>query len=136
MLLGNEPRDVTARAAFHERTGVDMSLHGVLDYGDGRFGIVSCGFDSELRHRALVGGTDGVIRVPGAFLTFPENATHVILGTDRGTETFTCGPVDTFQLEIEDLARAIRSGNAPLLAPDEGLHNARVIERLLNAARG
>jgi predicted dehydrogenase len=43
--------------------------------------------------------------------------------------------VNVYQREIEDLARAIRGGAPPMLAPDEGLRNARVIDALLTSAR-
>ena len=135
LFLGDQPVAVRARAAFHPEHDVDMSLHGVLDYGDGRFGVVSCGFDSGLRHPALLSGTEGIIRVPEAFLTFPGQTTSVILENASGAESFACGPVDTFQCEIEDLSDSIRVGRPPLLPPDEGLHNARVMASLLAAAR-
>jgi len=136
LFLGDEPESVTAKAAFHASHDVDMSLHGVLDYGAGRFGVISCGFDSGLRHGAVLSGTDGIIRLPEAFLTFPEKATTVHLETEARTESFQCGPMDTFQAEIEDLAAAVRGGGAPLLPPEEGLANARVMESLMAAARG
>ncbi len=135
LFLGHEPHAVRARAAFHPEHDVDLSLHGVLDYGDGRFGVISCGFDSGLRHPALLSGTGGIIRVPEAFFTLPGQTTSVILENEAGAKTFPCGPVDTFQCEIEDLADAIRSDRPPLLPPEEGLRNARVMAALLSAAR-
>ena len=35
---------------------------------------------------------------------------------------------------IDDLARAIRTGDPPLLAPEDGLGNARILDRLAAAA--
>ena len=135
VFLGNTPQAVRARAAFHPEHDVDLSLHGVLDYGSGRFGVISCGFDSGLRNTAILSGTEGIVRVPETFLTFPDKATSVILETEDRTESFTCGPVDTFQLEIEDLSDAIRSGRPPFLPLDEGLHNGRIMSDLLASAR-
>ena len=136
LFLGDNPDTVTARASFHPEHKVDMSLHGVLDYGAGRFGVISCGFDSGLRHGTVLSGTDGIIRLPETFLTFPEQATSVYLESEPRTDAFTCGPVDPFQAEIEDLAGAVREHRAPLLPPGEGLANARVMEALLAAAKG
>lgn len=135
LFFGNEPRSVKAAGYFHPKHGVDVSLHGVLDYGAGRFGVISCGFDSGLRHATILSGTEGVVQVPEVFLTLPDKPTSVILETEDRTETFDCPGVDTFQLEIEDLADAIRSGRPPRLPVDEGLHNARIMRDLLASAR-
>jgi len=132
--LGDAPERVLAAASYHPQHKVDISLHGVLDYGAGRFGLVSCGFDGGLRNRVLLSGTDGTIEVPAPFVGWRQ-ASELLLTSGRRTERHAVAGMDLFQLEIEDLARAIRGGRSPLLGPGDALANARLLDRLRDAAR-
>lgn len=132
--LGGLPRTVTAMATFHPVHRVDLSLHGVLDFGSGRYGIVSCGFDGGVRNRVSICGTNGTLTLPRAFANSRKPTTLVIDSGDQVRES-AFAPTDVFQLEIEDFARAVRGGPAPMLEPEEGLRNARVMEALLASAR-
>ncbi len=134
LFLGNEPRAVQATGNFHPDHGVDMSLHGLLDYGDGRHAVISCGFDGGLRNHVFLSGTKGVVSLPQAFISWNTDPV-VILETDDGQQEFRFPQSSVFELEIDDLARSIRTGQPPKLDPEEGLHNARIMDALLHAAR-
>ena len=135
LFLGDVPESVIATGHFHPEHDVDLSLHGVLDYGEGRYGVISCGFDSGLRNRVLLSGTEGIVEVPSAFIGWRED-TEVILRAGDTVERHSTPATDLFQAEIEDLARAIQEDGKPMLPPEEALANARILERLLAAARG
>ncbi len=134
LVLGGMPTAVKAMAAFHPRHDVDMSLHGVLDFGGGRFAVISCGFDGGPRNHLRVSGTGGTILLPEAFISW-QNAPSLVLDRNGKPETFTFETVNVYQREIEDLSRAIRGGPPPMLGPEEGLRNAQVIDALLASAR-
>ncbi|HEX9792514.1 MAG TPA: Gfo/Idh/MocA family oxidoreductase [Planctomycetota bacterium] len=134
LFLGDEPLGVTARGAFHPEHQVDLAVHGVLEYAGGRFGVISCGFDSGLRNHVILSGTLGVLTLPHAFLSWPFDA-KVVVETDAGRTEHAVAKTDVFGLEIDDLAAAVRTGRMPLLGPDEGLKNARILAALLAAAR-
>ncbi len=133
-VFGSTPRTVAAMATFHATCHVDVSLHGVLDFGRGRYGNVSCGFDGGLRNRVSICGTQGTLTLERAFANNRQPTVLVInAGGERRQVDFE--PADVFRLEIEDFARAVRGGPPPLLAQEEGLRNARVIAALLASAR-
>lgn len=134
LFLGDLPRRVTAFADFDTTHGIDTSLSGVLDYGEGRHAVVSCGFDGGTRNRALLSGTEGVISIPEAFLTLPHVNT-ILLDTAAGREEFRVEPADAFLLMIESFAAAVRGETAPHLSAEEGWHNARIMDALLLSAR-
>ena len=133
-VMGRLPVAVTAMGTFHPKHDVDMSIHGVLDFTDGRYGVISCGFDAGLRNRALICGTEGVIHLPQTFVSWEQPPT-VRLEAGDTREDFRFDKANVFQLEIEDLARAVRNGTPPLLAVDEGLRNALVLDALRQSAR-
>lgn len=133
LFLGDDPRDVYAWADVHPEHGVDMGFSGVLEYGSGSHATVSCGFKGGLHQRAVLIGTDGALELSEPFVTWmrPPRLVVKIGETEQVTEF---DRVNTFRMEIEDLCIAIVSGTAPLLKPNEGLLNARVLDRLKAAA--
>lgn len=134
LFLGDHPERIQAVGAFHPEHGVDMSLHGTLDYGEGKFGVISCGFDAGLRNSARLAGTRGILTLPHVFLSWDCEPSIVVEGEGDPT-VYKFEAVDVFQREIEDFATAVRGNSAPLLAANEGVHNARIMDALLESAR-
>lgn len=135
LFLGDAPSSVDAVAHFHPRHEVDLSLHGTLDYGDGRFGVISCGFDAGLRQHLVLCGTGGTITLDRPFLSWNGPPTARI-ADGQGERTIEFPAANPFAAEIADLADAVGSGRRPLLGPDEGLHNARIMDALASSALG
>ncbi len=133
-LFGSEPIAVVALGCFHPQQDIDTSLHGVMDFGCGRFGIVSCGFDGGLRNCASAVGPRGTIDLPDAFANSGKPTTLVVDAAGKRAET-AFEPVDVFRLQVEDFVRAIQTGSSALLPLDDGVRNARVLDALLESAR-
>lgn len=140
LFLGNSPSQVMATANFDPVHDVDRALHGILGWEDGRHATISCSFDAGLHQGLVLVGTEGVLELHQPFKTTDVAGVAVVsprvtLRTRRGEEQFTADPVNVYQLEMEDFARAVSQGTSPLLGPGEGLLNARIIDELLRAAR-
>lgn len=133
LFLGDAPRDVHAWAEIDATHGVDRSFHGILDYAAGGHAIVSCGFDGGLYQRAALIGTEGALVLREPFVTW-QREPRLVLDTGGDERVTTFEAVNTFRLEIDDLATAVLSGGPPLLGPEEGLLNARILDRLAAAA--
>ena len=133
LFLGDEAREVHAWASVDGPHGVDRSFHGVLDYATDTRATVSCGFDGGLYQRAAVIGTDGALILTEPFVTW-QRPPRLVIQAGEGEQVTSFEPVNPFQLEVEDFCTAILDGTAPLLAPDEGLLNARILDRLAAAA--
>ncbi len=132
--VGREPRRAIAFGAFHPACDIDLACHGVVDFGDGVFGAISCGFDGGLRNHAILSGERGVITCPQAFANVHQPTTVIVEAAGRRT-VHEFAPQDVYRLEIEDFVTAIRTGADPLLPDDDGLRNARVLDALLASAR-
>lgn len=140
LFLGDTPSEVTATARFDPVHQVDRALRGVLTWDDGRQAVLSCSFDAGLHQKVILVGDQGMIEMHHPFKTtdlagVPLVSPCFALRTLHGEERFKADAVDAYQLEVEDFARAVSTGSAPLLGPEEGVRNARLIERLLGAAR-
>ena len=133
LFLGDSPRDVRAWAKIDGVHGVDMAFHAMLEYESGKHAALSCGFEGGLYQRAVLIGTDGVLDLSEPFVTWMRQPRLTVqVGETEDVTEFE--PVNTFRMEIEDLCTAILSGTSPSLKSDEGLLNARVLDRLTAAA--
>lgn len=135
LFLGDAPRAVRAWAALDPAHRVDTGFHGVLEYESGRHAALSCGFEGGPHQRAVLVGTEGVIELSDPFATW-ERRPRLTLRAGDADQVTDFDPANTFRLEIEDFCAAVRGEASPLLASNEGLLNARVLDRLAAAARG
>lgn len=129
-----EPIAVTAMGRFDAQSGIDLSLHGVLDFGDGRHGIVSCAFDSEYQNRIIIRGEKGTLTIPRGFGCNGFEVTVVLDSVDEN-ETIRFDPTDVYRSQVENFARAVRGDSESLPPPDDGLRNQRAIDAMLASAR-
>jgi predicted dehydrogenase len=134
LFLGDSPVAMKAMASYHPVKRVDVSLQGVLDYGAGRYAIISCGFDSGVNQKVVVSGTAGVLELDQPFKSWMGRPRILVRTKDRD-ESFEFGAVNTFALEVDDLAAAILDGRAPLVGARDALANMTILDRLAAVAR-
>jgi predicted dehydrogenase len=137
LVAGSEPARVTAHAHWDAESGVDLTLTGMLEFGDG----VTAQFASSLEGEGVFGaeivGTDGKIVVPHPWLP-PATVSEVTVVRSGQPETlrFELPAIATpFAAEIEHFAGCVRTGNAPLITEHDSRGNACVIDALLASAR-
>lgn len=135
LFLGDSPVGMTALAAYHPVKKVDTSLQGVLDYGSGRYAIISCGFDSGVHQKVVLCGTMGTIELSQPFKSWTGRPQITMRAGER-EEVIALDAVNTFQLEVDDLATAIIEGGAPRADAADALLNMRILDRLAATARG
>jgi predicted dehydrogenase len=132
LFLGDFPRAVHAWATMDRAHGVDTSFDAVLEYESGRHAGLSCGFEGGLHQRAVLIGTEGVLDFSEPFVTWMRRPRLTVrIGDAEWVTEF--DPVNTFQMEIDDLCTAILQGTPPLLKSNEGLLNARILDRVTAA---
>ena len=134
LFLGGASVRARALAAYHPTHGVDVSVQGALGFPDGRVATISCGFDGGLHQQVTLIGTGGMIRLEEPFIARTDAPSITVQGADRDARIVS-ERVNTYMLEIEDLARAILSGGRPLLPASDALENARALDLLAAVAR-
>ncbi len=127
------PHAVTGMGDFHPEYKVDMALHGILDFGSGRFGVISSGFDAGYRNRILACGTGGTIELPQG-VGIDNVPVKLILKTKDETREIAYEPFPMYQAMVEDFANAVR-GDTCMIDSKEGLRNAVVMDALLTSAK-
>lgn len=128
-LLAGEPERVFGTAV--EQDGVDTVFVGSMRFGGDVSAQFDCGLKLPTRDELEVVGEEGSI-----FLDDPWHCrTPVIeLRRDGEVEEIVLEPVDSYRLELENFAAAIRGEAEPLLGRDDALGQARAIDALYRSA--
>ena len=137
-LLAGEPLSVTAQRLVGP-TGVDISFAATLEHADGVLTHIDAGLHLPDRSHLEVVGTLGTITVrdPWHCVTPGLTVTPVATSTNPNPEAYAVEvPVtSSYQLELEEVGRAVRGEDNVLLRRADALGQSRAIEALETAAR-
>ena len=127
------PQAVAARVHIAKAGGVDMATNAILDFGDGRFGVLDSSFELPMRQGAEIIGEAGIITIPVPFT--PGTIETVVFVTKNGQMSEQSFPrVDQYQIEVEHFADCILSGKEPARRLSETLENMATIEAIYESA--
>ena len=130
-LVAGEP--VSARAAFVDgTTGVDVRAVASLTLPGGVLAELACAFDLPERDELELLGSEGSIRVSDPWHCARPGIELVRGGT---TEQLAVPVQDSYRLQLENLGRAIRGEEPPLLGRADAVGQARAIELIRAASR-
>ena len=130
-IAGCEP----ARAqAFERRTTVDDTLMGALEFPNGILAQFECSIENAGRSWAEIAGTDGLIRIPKPWFPGEEQAEFIVRRGDH-EETIVTPGANTYRLEVEDFATALRTHQPPRWPAEDAVANMAVIDALYASAR-
>jgi D-xylose 1-dehydrogenase (NADP+, D-xylono-1,5-lactone-forming) len=129
-LLAGEPEAVFG-VQLTGPTGVDVRFAGVLRFPNGVIAQFHCGFDLPVESRLEPIGSRGsiVLRDP-----WHARKPGLELRRDDASESVEVELANSYRLELENLADAIRGVGKPLLGRDDALGQARVLEALYRSA--
>lgn len=128
-----EPLAVTAMAKFIE-SGADVSLSGVLDYGDGKFAHFDMSFERARRSYYEIIGTLGGIKCDTVWQN-PEDAPVISWWTDAGEQhNVELEIANHFVLEIEHFSDCILNNTQPALSFADARANCKAIVGALTSA--
>jgi xylose dehydrogenase (NAD/NADP) len=129
-LLAGEPESVHGQA-YVGPSGTDWVFTGAMRFPGDVHALFDCGTCLPERDELEAIGTEGSL-----FLDDPWHATEPVLELrrDGGVERIELEHVDSYRLELENLADAI-AGDAPLLlGRDDALGQSRAIDALFRSA--
>jgi predicted dehydrogenase len=128
-LLAGEPERVFGVASTE--SGVDVAFAGTMSFPGDVVGQFDCGLKLPLRDELEAIGTEGSI-----FLDDPWHARKSVLELRRegDVEEIVLEPVDSYRLELENLADAIEGRSELLLGRQDALGQARTIDALYRSA--
>jgi D-xylose 1-dehydrogenase (NADP+, D-xylono-1,5-lactone-forming) len=132
-VYGHPPQVVAARVHVPRAGAVDLATNAVLDFGDGRFGLIDSSFALTPRQSAEIIGELGTIVIPVPFVPgIRETTVFVTKNGQMSEQTFST--VDQYQLEVEHFSSCVRSHEEPARRLSETLENIATIEAIYQAA--
>jgi predicted dehydrogenase len=128
-LLAGEPVLVTS-SVVRAPGGVDTRWVATLAFPGDVLAVVDCAIDLPYGARLEAVGAEGSIT-----LTDPWSGRRpeVLLRRGDRVEPVAVAAADPYRLEVEDLARAVRTGAPPLLGRPDAVGQARALELLIAA---
>ncbi|MDH3259433.1 MAG: Gfo/Idh/MocA family oxidoreductase [Acidimicrobiia bacterium] len=141
MLFGSEPTRVQASVLRDPDFGTDIVTSALLDFGGGQASFV-VSTQTEPDQAVHLLGSTGRIEVEIPFNPPPDRETRIFLtqaenptaGPDTVTITFP--PINQYTVQAELFAQSILDDAPVPTPPEDGVANMRVIERILEAAKG
>ena len=128
-----EPVAVTAMAKFID-SGADVSLSGVLDYGDGKFAHFDMSFERARRSEYEIIGTLGGIKCDTVWQN-PDDAPVLSWWTDAGEQhKVELDVANHFVLEIEHFSDCVLNNTLPALSFADAKANCKTIVAALASA--
>lgn len=132
-VFGGAPREIGARVIVPPGSEVETTMGAVLDFGEGRMGMIDSSFSLPRAFFAEVAGEHGRIILPAPY-TPGHAATVVRIEMEDETLEHHFGGIDHYVLEVESFGGSIRHGLAPFISLDDSLEQAESIERIYAAA--
>lgn len=132
-IFGLAPLAAAARVYKPDDGQVELSTNAVLDFGNGRFGLIDSSFDLPTRQVAEIYGEDGSISIPLPF-TPGDVEVEVVLSLEGQTIHQHIARVDQYRLEVEHFGASVRSGTQPALSLTETIENLETIEAIYRSA--
>jgi xylose dehydrogenase (NAD/NADP) len=129
-LLAGEPESVNGQA-YIGPTGTDWVFTGALRFPDDVLALFDCGTCLPERDELEAIGSEGSL-----FLDDPWHCDEPVIELRRvdGVERIELDPVDSYRLELENLADAIAGTTPLLLGREDALGQARTIAALFRSA--
>jgi D-xylose 1-dehydrogenase (NADP+, D-xylono-1,5-lactone-forming) len=130
-LLAGEPESVYGQA-YIGPSGTDWVFSGVMRFPDDVHALFDCGTTLTERDELEAIGTEGSL-----FLDDPWHCNEPVieLRRDGEVERIELEPVDSYRLELENLADAASGAEPLLLGREDAVAQARTIEALFASAR-
>ena len=129
-LLAGEPESVSGQA-YIGPSGTDWVFTGAMRFAGDVHALFDCGTCLPERDELEVIGTEGSL-----FLDDPWHCYVPVIELRRGddVERIELDPIDSYRLELENLADAITGDGPLLLGREDALGQARAIEALFASA--
>jgi predicted dehydrogenase len=131
LLFDDEPTRIRGTARFNDRTGIDETFTGMLDFPGLKVGLFDCAFRSVFQQRFEVVGDRGTLELPAPFL--PGASPEILKHQEGADERITIETANSYKLMAEHFNQCVLDGHPPRYPPTDGLNNMRVIDWLFNS---
>ena len=130
-LLAGEPERVLAEEVTAP-TGIDVALYGTMRFAGDVVAQFDCSFAAPVKQRLEAVGDDGVIATDAPWRA--DWGGDMTLTRRDDVTRIEVSEVDSYRLQLENMAAAVRGEGEPLLGRADAVGQARAIEALYRSA--
>ncbi len=140
-VFGCEPVRALAECARDQR-GIDMFSSAILDFGQGRHAIMAVSLAQASAQTLQIVCERGYIDLPKAYVPSrtEANLIHIDTSADHAKSNVTTRafePLDQYEAEVSNFARAVRGEDAPFYGLSDARANMAVVDAIFaSAAKG
>ena len=137
-VFGREPLRALA-VCNRDQRGIDMFSSVILDFGEGRHAIMAVSLAQASAQTLQIVCERGFIDLPKAYVpsrTEP-NLIHIDISADHANSDVTTrafDPLDQYEAEVSNFARAVRGEDVPFYGLDDARANMAVIDAIFASA--
>jgi len=140
LIADAEPIEVQGKAIFG-KTGVDMTLAGLLRFSNNIIATFECSFESDYTEWLQIQGTEGRLDIPRPIKPMLNPAEIIVRRGEKSDamatlQTHTVPGANHYQLMVEHFADAILNGKPMQFPAEDARANMRVLDGLLVSAGG
>ena len=134
LMAPREPVSVAASAVRNEH-GIDVSMSGWLDLGEGFTTSFEVSFETVYGRSFQLTGTDGRVTIPDWFAPGPEEPNTLdVLHLDETITSIPCEGANAYGRMLDQFADVVQHGAEPVWGAVESRRLARWIDALQSAA--
>lgn len=131
-VFGRLPQRVFACAQY--QFGVDISLTGMLDFGEGKTASLDCSFIWPFRQSLEIVGTRGRLWVPDMWLP-PDPAVFFVEREEGETQEIRVHGANQIAAMLDDFSQAVLQRRRPTPDADNAVHLMQILDALRASAR-
>ena len=134
LLLQAEPIAATMQGLFSDTYGgVDMFASGLLEFPNQTAALIDCGMWAAFRNEIELIGTEGVIKIPHAFVPSNDDETAIYVEKNGETIRHAAPYINSYILQVDTFAKAVRLGEAIPYTIEDAILNMKVIDAALKS---
>ena len=134
-LIGAAPVQVVGHQITGEKSGVDESFYGTIEFANGAVAQFDCGFRAPFRTHIEIVGSEGIILVPRPFKPTDKETIYMGKAGDQLEPVQVDSLAPLYSGEVEDMADAVLLGKAPRISLADSRANVATIVALLQSAK-
>ncbi|MDW7995738.1 MAG: Gfo/Idh/MocA family oxidoreductase [Gemmatales bacterium] len=131
-VFGELPHRVFARAQYE--FGVDLTMTGILEFGEGKTATFDCSFVWPFRQALEIVGTRGRIRIPDMWLP-PDPAVFFVETEDGYKAEIAVSGVNQIAAMLDNFSQAVLHQRPPEPSAENAVQVMQVLDALRESAR-
>ncbi len=130
LIAGRDPEGMAATATRND-LGVDISMAGWIDWGQGFSSTFDVSFDAPERKQMSLSASKGLVNVPGSHIPGPREPSEIYIERrDGSVDTIECAGANAYAEMVSHFEAAASGIEQPIFGRRESMRLATILDEL------